>query len=154
MKKILTPLLVGLCLLFSGCTTVQYTYMRNLTEGTADIYFDFDAAAMKSIPDSVYIPCSATSHPINSNTPSFMTDSVVAKRYSGTTLLLRIPSGGMIMFDKSTARNVGYMVPEKVKVKMGDKEPYTVKLVGPLAAGEKQFQTKGTSPKIFWYDIY
>lgn len=154
MKKLVAPVLIGLCFLLSGCTIAQFTYIRNLTEFTADVYFDFDAASVKAIPDSIFVPFAPTSHPINSNTMSFMTDSVVAKRYTNTTLLLHIPSGGMIMFDKTTSRKIGYITPEKLKVKVGDKEPYTVKIAGPVAAGERLFQTKGNSPKIYWHDIY
>jgi hypothetical protein len=154
MKHLIVVPFIFVAMLISGCTIVQYTYMRNLSEDTAEIYFDFDAAAMKSIPDSLHIPFSSMSHPVNSKTYSFMTDSIVAKRYSGTTLLIHLPSGGMIMFDKNTAKKIGYYGPEKIKVAVPGKEAYTVKLVGPVEAGEKQFLTKGNSPKIYWHDIY
>lgn len=154
MKKLFAHLLIAAIFLLSGCTVVQLTYMRNLTEGTAEVYFDFNAAAIQRIPDSLYIPFSPTSHPINKHAVTLMTDSIIAKRYTNTTLIVRIPAGGMIMFDKTTSRKIGYMAPEKIKVKAGDKEAYTVKLVGPAAAGEKLFQTKGNSPKLYWFDIY
>lgn len=154
MRKLIGLIAIFFGVLFSGCTIVQLTYMRNLTEHTVEIYFDFDAAAMTSVPDSIFIPYSPTSHQVNKNTFAFMTDSIVAKRYTGTTLLMRIPTGGMIMFDKNTSRKIGYHDPEKIKIKVPGKEPYTVKLAGPLETGEKLFQTKGNSPKIFWFDIY
>lgn len=154
MRKLVSVFIVGVCFMLSGCTVVQFTYIRNLTEQTVDIYFDFDAAAMKSVPDSIYVPFSATSHQVNKNTPTFMTDSIVAKRYTGTTLVLHVPTGGMIMFDKSTSHKIGYHDPERIKVKVPGQEAYTVRLSGTLLEGEKPFQTKGNSPRIFWHDIY
>jgi hypothetical protein len=128
--------------------------MRNLTDKSVDIYFDFDASALGKIPDSIFIPYSPTSHSINKNARNFMTDSIVAKRYTGTTLHIELPTGGMIMFDKVTSKKIGYHDPEKIKVAVPGKEPVTVRLYGDPQPGEAKFQTKGNSPKIYWFDIY
>lgn len=154
MRKIFSAFAIGVCFLLSGCTVAQFTYLRNLTEHTAEVYFDFDPATMKSIPDSISIPFSATSHPVNRKTYTFMTDSIVARRYTGMTLRISIPAGGMIMIDKNTSHKIGYHYPDKMKVAIPGKEPYTVRLSGDLQAGERQFQTKGNSPKLYWHDIY
>lgn len=154
MRKTSALLIICVCFFLSGCTVAQFTYMRNLTQKTVEIYFDFDAAAVAKIPDSIYVPFSPTSHAVNKNTPKFMTDSIVAKRYTGTTLRISLPEGGMIMFDKTTSQKIGYHDPEKVKVAIPGKEPYTVRLLGVRQTGEAQFQTKGNSPKIYWHDIY
>src|SRR5688572_22155232 len=123
MRKLPLVIVAIICFVLSGCTVVRYTYIRNLTEHTVDVYFDFDVAAMKSVPDSVYVPFSATSHQVNKNALAFMTDSIIAKRYSGATLLMHIPTGGMIMFNKNTSRKLGYQAPEKIKVKVPGKDP-------------------------------
>lgn len=154
MRKLFAPAAICLCFLLSGCTVAQFTYMRNLTQKSVEIYFDFDAAALSKIPDSIYVPYSSMSHPVNKNSPNFMTDSIVAKRYTGSTLRITLPEGGMIMFDKVTSRKIGYHDPEKIKVAIPGKEPYTVRLYGVSQPGEAQFQTKGNSPKIYWHDIY
>jgi hypothetical protein len=154
MRKLFAPMIIALCFLLSGCTVAQFTYMRNLTEHTAEIYFDFDAGAMKSIPDSIYVPYAPTSHQVTRNTPEYMKDSIVARRYTGTTLRISLPAGGMIMFDKNTSHKIGYHDPEKIKVAVPGKEPYTVRLRGAAEAGERLFLEKGNSPKIFWHDIY
>lgn len=154
MKKLIGITAIFLCMLFSGCTVAQYTYVRNLTPNTVELYFDFNIDAMKSIPDSIYVPYAAMSHAVNRNTPAFMTDSIVAKRYTGTTVRISVPTGGMIMFDKNTAKRIGYHAPEKIKVAVPGKEPYTVRFSGELQVGEKQFLTKGNSPKMYWHDIY
>lgn len=154
MKKLAGVVAIFLCMLFSGCTVAQFTFMRNLTEHTVDIYFDFDVTAMKSIPDSIYVPYSATAHSINKKAISYMTDSVIAKRYTGTTLHISLPTGGMIMFDKKTSHKIGYHDPERIKVAVPGKEPYTVRLSGDVQSGEKLFVQKGNSPKIFSHDIY
>ena len=154
MKKLAGCFVLMLCFVLSGCTIVQYTYLRNLSEKTADVYFDLNTASVKAIPDSLYIPFSAMSHPVNNNTYKFMTDSIKVRRYTGTTLLLQIPSGGMVMFDKSTLKKIGCIAPEKIKVALPGKDPYTVRVVGPAQNGERLFQTKGNSPKIYWHDVY
>ena len=154
MKKLTGLSVIILCLLLSGCTAVQYTYLRNLTEQNVEVYFDFNAAAMKSVPDSIYVPYSSTAHTLNTHTPGFMTDSILAKRYTGTTLHMSIPAGAMVMFDKTTAQKIGYHGPEKIRVAVPGKEPYTVRLSGDVQAGEKKFQQRGNSPKIYWHDIY
>lgn len=154
MKKLLVPFVIGVCFLLSGCTVAQYAYMRNLTDKSVEIYFDFDAAALAKIPDSIYIPYSLTSHPINKNTPKFMTDSIAARRYTGTTLRITLPSGGMIMFDKYTSGKIGYHEPQKIKVAVPGNEPLTVVISEVPVNGQRSFQTKGNSPKIYWYDIY
>ncbi len=154
MRKLLAPLCVCICFVLSGCTIAQYAYMRNLTEQAVEIYFDFDAAAVAKIPDSIYVPYSPTSHAINRNTTKFMTDSIVARRYTGATLRITLPAGSMLMFDKNTSHKIGYHEPQKIKVAVPGKEPFTVVMGDVVLEGAKRFQTKGNSPKIFWYDIY
>jgi hypothetical protein len=154
MKKLPGIIALLLCMLLSGCTIAEFTFMRNLTPHTVEVYFDFNIAAMKSIPDSIYIPYSATSHTVNRKAIDYMTDSIVAKRYTGTTLHISVPTGGMIMFDKNTAYKIGYNAPEKIRVAVPGKEPYTVRVFGAVQSGERQFQEKGNSPKLRWHDVY
>lgn len=154
MKKFIGVAAVFFCMLFSGCTVAQYTFLRNLTPHTVEVYFDFDITSMKSIPDSIYVPYSAVSHSVNKKAITYMTDSIVAKRYTGTTLRISLPTGSMIMLDKNTSHKIGYHYPERIKVAVPGKEPYTVRLSGDLQAGEKQFQQKGNSPKMYWHDVY
>jgi hypothetical protein len=154
MRKIVVPLLLCACFLLSGCTIAQFTYMRNLTQKTVEVYFDFDASAVAKIPDSIYVPFSPTSHAISRNTPDFMKDSIVAKRYTGTTLRISLPEGSMIMFDKNTSHKIGYHDPVKIKVAVPGNQPYTVVIGDVVQEGEKRFQVKGNSPKIYWHDIY
>jgi hypothetical protein len=154
MRKLFVPLVICLFFFLSGCTIAQFAYMRNLTEKSVEIYFDFDASALTKIPDSIYVPFSPISHPINRNTPKFMTDSIVARRYTGTTLRITLPTGGMIMFDKNTSGKIGYHEPQKIKIAVPGNEPFTVVIGDVVTEGQRRFQTKGNSPKIYWYDIY
>lgn len=154
MKKLAGFVALCCCVLFSGCTVAHFTYIRNLTEHTAEISFTVDLTRMKSIPDSINIPFSPTAHRVNKNTYTHMTDSIVAKRYPGSTMKLLIPSGGMIMIDKNTSRKIGYYEPEKIKVKLPGKEEYTVVVSGAATEGQRRFQEKGRVPRIAWFDIY
>jgi len=140
--------------LFSGCTVVHLSYVRNLGEHPVELTFIFPQEAATVLPDSMYIPSSVSSHLVNKNTWSHMTDSVIAKKTGTTKMKITLPSGSMIMYDKATSKKIRYHDPSKMEVSIPATGTNYEVIFGSAAGDAKQFKSKGMGGRIHWFDVY
>ena len=153
MKLFTGMMAMACCILFSGCTVAQLYYVRNLTDETIDVTFVFPNGEALMLRDSLFIPYSPTSHLVKKNTYDYMTDSLKAKKVSLTEMKIALPSGSMIMLDKTTLKKVDYHQPEKMKVTRPSKGTTDEVLFTPKGDA-KTFREKGKMPRLLWYDVY
>lgn len=154
MRFVRALLVFFIALLSTGCTVAHFTYIRNLSDSSAELTFVFDQTAAPSLQDSVFIPYSLSSHLINGKTYQYLTDSIVARKSSTTKMKLILPSGGMIMFDKNTSRKVGYHDPSLIEVAIPGKQMKYELVAGSPGKDQKQFKSTGAHGRIYWHDIY
>lgn len=155
MKKLFVFLTLSLGFLLTGCVVLHYHYMRNLSEAAVNVTFIFDQAAAPSLPDSMYIRYSSSSHLVNGKTPEYMTDSLKARKYMLTKMKFVLPSGGMIMLDKNTSSKIGYHDPLRIEIAdTTGKLLQTVHFSEAPAANGKVFKSKGRFNQYHWHDIY
>jgi hypothetical protein len=155
MKKLIVLLTLSLAFLLTGCVVLHYHYMRNLSEAPVNVTFIFDQAAAPSLPDSMYIRYSSSSHLVNGKTPEYITDSLKVRKYMFTKMKFVIPSGGMIVLDKNTSSKIGYHDPLRIEIAdTTGKLLQTVHFSEAPAANGKVFKSKGRFGQYHWYDIY
>jgi hypothetical protein len=155
MKKLIVFLTLSLGFFLTGCVVLHYHYMRNLSEVPVHITFIFDQSAAPSLPDSMYIRYSSSSHLVNRNTPEYMMDSVKVRKYMFTKMKFVLPSGGMIMIDKNTSSKIGYHDPLRIEIADSTgKLLQTVHLSETPDANGKVFKSKGRFNQYHWHDIY
>lgn len=151
MKKLLPLILVSF--LLSGCTVAHFAYVRNLSECDVAIDLVFPEGKVV-IPDSIYLPYSSTSHLINSRTPDYMKDSVIAKKLGPNRISFWLPRGSMVMYDKNTSKKLGYWDPETVVIQCPRNQMISTIYFDPNSTMPKKFKQKGTISHITWLDIY
>jgi|GEM_PF-1961188 len=155
MKKLIVFLTLSLAFLLTGCVVLHYHYMRNLSEAPVNVTFIFDQAAAPSLPDSMYIRYSSSSHLVNGKTPEYMTDSLKVRKYMFTKMKFVLPSGGMIMLDRNTSSKIGYHDPLRLEIAdTTGKLLQTVHFSEAPAANGKVFKSKGRFNQYQWHDIY
>ncbi|MFM2017417.1 MAG: hypothetical protein RL007_1073 [Bacteroidota bacterium] len=155
MKKLIVFLTLSFAILLTGCVVLHYHYMRNLSEAPVNVTFIFDQSGAPSLPDSMYIRYSSSSHLVNGKTPAYMTDSLKVKKFMFTKMKFVIPSGGMIMLDKNTSSKIGYHDPLRIEIAdTTGKLLQTVHLSEAPAANGKVFKSKGRFGQYHWHDIY
>jgi len=155
MKKLIVFLTLSLAFLLTGCVVLHYHYMRNLSEAPVNVTFIFDQAAAPSLPDSMYIRYSSSSHLVNGKTPEYMTDSLKVRKYMFTKMKFVLPSGGMIMLDRNTSSKIGYHDPLRLEIAdTTGKLLQTVHFSEAPAANGKVFKSKGRFNQYHWHDIY
>jgi len=155
MKKLIVFLTLSLGFLLTGCVVLHYHYMRNLSEAPVNVTFIFDQAAAPSLPDSMYIRYSSSSHLVNEKTPEYMTDSLKVRKYMFTKMKFVLPSGGMIMLDRNTSSKIGYHDPLRLEIAdTTGKLLQTVHFSEAPAANGKVFKSKGRFNQYQWHDIY
>lgn len=155
MKKLIVFLTLSLAFLLTGCVVLHYHYMRNLSEAPVNVTFIFDQAAAPSLPDSMYIRYSSSSHLVNGKTPEYMTDSLKVRKYMFTKMKFVLPSGGMIMLDKNTSSKIGYHDPLRIEIAdTTGKLLQTVHFSEAPSANGKVFKSKGRFNQYHWHDIY
>jgi hypothetical protein len=155
MRKLFVFLMFALIFSLTSCVVLHYHYMRNLSEAPVNVTFIFDQSAAPSLPDSIYIRYSSSSHLVNGKTPAYMTDSLKVKKFMFTKMKFVIPSGGMIMLDKNTSSKIGYHDPLRIEIAdTAGKLLQTVYFSKAPAANGKVFKSKGRFSQYHWHDIY
>lgn len=155
MRKLFVFLTFALVFSFTSCVVLHYHYLRNLSESPVNVTFIFDQAAAPSLPDSMFIHYSSTSHLVNGKTPAYMTDSLKVKKFMFTKMKFVLPSGGMIMLDKMTSSKIGYHDPLRIEIAdTSGKLLQSVYFSEAPAANGKVFKSKGRFGQYHWHDIY
>lgn len=155
MKRISVAILFLFAIVLTGCTVLHFHYLRNLSEHPVVATFIFDQSAAPSLPDSLFIRYSTTSHLVNGKTPDYMTDSLIVRKVLLTKMKVTLPSGGMIMLDKVTSSKIGYHDPLRIEI-----ADTTGKLLNTVYFSEapksdgKVFKTTGRFNQYHWHDIY
>lgn len=155
MRRILILTSAIIAFTLTGCVVLHYHYLRNLSEAPVNVTFIFDQAAAPSLPDSMYIRYSSSSHLVNGKTPEYMTDSLKVRKYMFTKMKFVLPSGGMIMLDKNTSSKIGYYDPLRIEIAdTTGKLLQTVHFSEAPAANGKVFKSNGRFNQYHWHDIY